>query len=103
MSEGNWWAAILAAVASGVVSYWIARISKAYDARGAAEAALIGSGPTIIAEQNRRMGEMQTEINRLWHEVQLAHKREQKCMQRVSVLEARLGIKPEANDRDFDG
>jgi peptidoglycan hydrolase CwlO-like protein len=83
MSEANWWAATLAAIASGVVSYWISRLSKTYDARGAAEAALIGSGPTIIAEQNRRISE-------LWDQMQAGHKRERKCQEEVNALQTQV-------------
>ena len=90
MTEVNWWAAGLAAVASGVVSWWISRVSKIYDARGAAEAALIGSGPTIIAEQNRRIEAIQEDNGRLWRQVQEGYERERKCQSEINTLQAEV-------------
>jgi septal ring factor EnvC (AmiA/AmiB activator) len=90
MSEANWWAAALAAIASGIVSWWISRLSKSFDARGAAEAALIGTGPTIIAEQNRRIQAIQEDNGRLWQQVQEGHVREQKCQEEVNTLQEQV-------------
>lgn len=87
MQEGNVWAAILAAVGTGLVSFFISRLSKNYDARGAAEAALIGSGPTIIAEQNRRIQAIQDDNGRLWRQVQEGHERERKCQNEIQALQ----------------
>ena len=90
MTEVNWWAAGLAAVASGVVSWWISRVSKIYDARGAAEAALIGSGPTIIAEQNKRIQAIQEDNGHLWKQIQEGHERERKCQVEINVLQTEV-------------
>lgn len=86
MSDSNWWAVILAAVATGTVTYIVGRLSKNYDARGAAEAALIGTGPTIIAEQNRRIQSIQEDNGRLWRQIQEGHDRERKCQEEIGEL-----------------
>ncbi len=87
MSDANWWAATLAAIASGLVSFFITRLSKNSDARGAAEAALIGTGPTIIAEQNRRIQAIQEDNSNLWRQIQEGHERERKCQDEINVLQ----------------
>ena len=90
MPDANWLALGGAAIASGVVTWWVSRLSKMYDARGAAEAALIGSGPTIIAEQNRRIQAIQDDNNRLWKQVQEGYERERKCQNEINVLQGQV-------------
>lgn len=79
MDGSNAWAAVVAATITGVFAWAVNRLSKGYDARGAAEAALIGTGPVIIAEQNLRINGLQTEMSRLWDQLREALDREQRC------------------------
>lgn len=88
--DGNLWAVALAAASSGLVTFIIARASKGYDARSAAEAALIGTGPTIIAEQNRRIQAIQEDNGRLWAQVQESYQRERECRVEISELQNQL-------------
>lgn len=91
MPESNLWATILAVFGTGVVTFVVTRLSKGHDARGQAEAALIGTGPTIIAEQNRRISGMQKDLDRMWVELQEMAKRERKC--RDDLAETRFELK----------
>ena len=90
MQEGNWWAAILAAIGSGLVTFWISRLSKSYDARGAAEAALIGTGPAIIIEQNKRIAALNADTAKLWDQIQQGYARERKCHEEIQQLQTQV-------------
>lgn len=90
MAENNWWAAALAAIPTGIISYLVARSTKVYDARGAAEAALIGAGPTIIAEQNRRIEAIQNDNGRLWKQIQEGYTRERQCQENMGKLQMQI-------------
>lgn len=90
MAENNWWAAALAAVPTGIISYLIARTTKIYDARGAAEAALMNMPPLIIAEQNRRIHTIQEDNERLWKQLQEGYARERKCQEDVNKLQTQV-------------
>lgn len=108
----------MAVVEPGVIAYYAVpvltaalafaagRYNKGFDARTAAEAALIGTGPTIIAEQNRRIEGLQREMDRLWKQLREVNERERECQdqlreqrhqlrdqdQKIIALEHRLGI-----------
>lgn len=88
-SNVNLVTSLAALVFGGAVSFTIARMSKNSDARGAAEAALIGIGPAIITEQNRRIEILNKEVARLWSEWRKAIEREQECRRRLDALEQR--------------
>jgi len=88
--DSNAWPTVLALVGTGVVSLLIGRISKGFDARGAAEAALIGTGPAIITEMNRQNGLLQAEITRLWTQAREYSDREQKCRQELAECQFNL-------------
>lgn len=102
----NLTAVLGAATITGAFTFLVMRSSKHYDARSAAEAALIGTGPTIIAEQNKRIASMQTEINNLWAQMQQSYKSERECREQLTdfrhqnrdlatkiyALEKRLGL-----------
>lgn len=111
--EANWAALAAGVVGTGAVGYIVARLSKGTDARGLAEAELIGAGPKIIEQQNKRIDAMQGEITRLWGEARSAYDRERAALsrerecrdelsdanrdlrqhaQRIVVMERRLGI-----------
>lgn len=66
MLDGSGWSAIGAALGSGVIMFIVARATKNFDARGQAEAALIGIGPKIIEEQNKRIDSLTKSIDTLW-------------------------------------
>lgn len=91
MAEANWWAAALAAIGSGLITFWISRLSKSYDARGAAEAALIGTGPAIIIEQNKRIAALTADSHRLWTQIQEGYERERRCRDEIQVLQGQMG------------
>ena len=80
----NLWATIGSIVATAVVTYLISRATRNFDARGQAEAALIGIGPKIIEEQNRRISDLSAENARMWTIVQ-EHRTE---IIRLSAIEA---------------
>jgi hypothetical protein len=88
----NMFGGIAAAITTGLITYLIMRSSKGTDARSTAEAALIGIGPTIITAQNLRIGALETETGRLWKELVEAQYRERTCLQRLYIIEAKLGI-----------
>jgi hypothetical protein len=91
----NLFGGIAASITTGVLTYIIMRSSKGVDARSTAEAALIGIGPTIITAQNIRIGALETETARLWKELVEAQYRERTCLQRLYIIEAKLGINSE--------
>jgi hypothetical protein len=91
----NLFGGIAAALTTGIVTYLITRSSKGMDARSTAEAALIGIGPSIIANQNIRISALETEHTRLWKELVEAQYRERTCLQRLFIIERQLGIDPE--------
>lgn len=86
--------AITALLVGGVVTYGVGRLGKGHDARAAAEAALIGIGPTIIAEQNRRIGAMNDDVQRMWGQLRESFAREQECLSRLNALERMLKPPP---------
>jgi uncharacterized coiled-coil protein SlyX len=106
---GNVWVTVLAFVGTGVMTLLVTRYGKHHDARGLAEAELLGIGPKIIKEQNDRIASQRDEIDGLWKELQRVVERERKCQsdlieclfqlrsaqQRIIALEKRLGLPPE--------
>ena len=85
MLEG---ANIYAVVTSGVISLVggvaIAMVAKRFDARGQAEAALIGIGPQIIREQNTRIDQLSSQIDDIY-------RREQECQRDLRETRRDLG------------
>lgn len=75
---------------SGVITFFISRMSKGYDARGAAEAALIGTGPAIIIEQNKRIAALTADSSRLWTQIQDGYERERKCHNEIQTLQGQI-------------
>lgn len=115
-ADPNWSALVVGAATTAAVGYVVARLSKHHDARGLAEAELIGAGPKIIEQQNKRIDAMQGEITRLWGEARAAYGRENDALtrerecrdelseanhslrqhaQRIVAMERRLGIEEE--------
>lgn len=68
---------------TGVITYGISRISKSSDARGQYEATLLGIGPKIIEEQNRRIDE----LSRQWRD---CIQREQECQSQLRTAFSRI-------------
>lgn len=62
----DWAAVVGTAVVVGAVTYFFNRMKGGFDARAAAEAAIVAAGPAIITQLNARAQHMQEEINRLW-------------------------------------
>lgn len=86
MDASNAWAVIGGATVTGIFTWAVMRSSKVFDARSAAEAALWAATAPIISEQNRRIAEMQTEIDRLWKNVRDTHDKEQECRDELRNL-----------------
>lgn len=96
MQDVNWWTSISTIILTGVVTIGITRWGKNLDARGLAEAALIGIGPQIIAQQNTRIDSLSRQCDDCW-------RREKECrdeldrqktsmsaaLDRISALERR--------------
>ena len=105
LGEINILSASIATVIGAILTFWLTRISKGGDARAAAEAALFNSSPTIIAEQNKRIAGLQTEMDRLWGQLNEVYTRERECQdqlqecrhqvrdlgQKIVALEFKLG------------
>ena len=98
MADVNLISAAVGGVVTVVAAIVVARAAKNSDARVVAEAALWNNQPKIITEQNHRIERLQTEIDRLWAQVQETYARERKCREdlsecqhKIAVLEARLG------------
>jgi len=72
-ADPNWVATLGAASLTGLITYIVARRGKNDDARSAAEAALIGSGPEIIRQMNERTLQLQQEISKLWERDRECH------------------------------
>lgn len=72
MQDINLWTSIGTIVLTGVVTITITRWGKNLDARGLAEAALIGIGPQIITAQNIRIDALSRQCDDCW-------KREKEC------------------------
>jgi hypothetical protein len=92
-------ALITAPVVTAIVTWWLANRSKNSDARLQTESQLLGLGPIIIQGQNKRIGELEAQISSMWAEIGLARSEvasarasERNCLQRVMLLEHRLGI-----------
>lgn len=66
MLDSNLWSAIGAAAGTGLITYFVNRSTRNFDARGQAEAALIGIGPKIIEEQNKRIDSLTKSLDLLW-------------------------------------
>ncbi len=89
----------LAPVIAAVGAYVVARLSKGRDARDAAEAALIGTGPTIITELHKQMSVLYAEIGRLrnenekiWGEVRQSRQAERECRDELEDMRRRMDI-----------
>lgn len=76
-----------AAVATSLITYVLARLSKRSDARAQAEAALIESGPTIIKLQNDRIDQLSRDFQALWQREQECQVRLSDCQRRIDRLE----------------
>jgi hypothetical protein len=87
MAEINLLATLGSVLLTAILTYGVTRVGKGYDARAAAEAALIGTGPTIIAEQNRRISALTEDSGRLWVQIQESYKRERECRDSLTVLQ----------------
>jgi septal ring factor EnvC (AmiA/AmiB activator) len=106
--DGNALAVLGAAIIAGAFSIFVTLRSG----RVAAEAALLGMPGPIIAEQNKRIANLQDDINTLWNQLQDMYKREQQCqdelreyrhqnrdlMQKVVVLENKVEKLERKND-----
>lgn len=111
--DANAWAIIGAAGIAGTFSFIIAIKGKTHDARVLAEAALLAMPAPIIAEQNKRIADMQEDQNKLWTQLQDMYKREQQCqddlreyrhqnrdlMMKVTILESKI----ENLERKYNG
>lgn len=65
-------------------------MSKNFDARGAAEAALIQMPGPIIIEQNRRIAALTEGFERQWQQIQEGHERERKCQEEINTLQDQI-------------
>lgn len=97
--------ALIGALSAASLGYLFSRLSKRFDARTAAEAALLGTGPAIIKEQIARITELERNYTLLWDKLGEALTREIQCQNdlaacrrehqqlalRVGALEGRLG------------
>lgn len=76
---------IITAIGAAVITFAVARFGKSWDARGQAEAALMGIGPAIIQEQNKRIGNLTEQIEALW-------KRDRECREELADGNRRLRL-----------
>lgn len=83
IADPNFLASGLAIIATGIVTYLITRFGKAADARGLAEAALVGIGPIIIEGQNKRISELTNQVDMLWT-------RDSECREKLAAAAARI-------------
>lgn len=75
---------------TGVITYGISRISKASDARGQYETTLLGIGPKIIEEQNRRIDELSKQWREIWQREQECRHDLNTALRRIAALEKRM-------------
>lgn len=83
MQDVNLWTSIGTIVLTGIVTITITRWGKNLDARGLAEAALIGIGPQIIAQQNTRIDMLSRQCDDCW-------KREKECREELDRQKTRM-------------
>lgn len=86
---------IIAAVGGGIVTvlagYTVFRLSKAFDARSQAEAALIGIGPQIIKEQNDRIDRLNVRIDDQSKTIDTLWTRERECREELTACRDEMG------------
>lgn len=83
VADPNFIALAVGGVVTTITGILIARASKQSDARAQAEAALIGLGPQIIAQQNARIDALTTQIDAIW-------KRELECRRELDLAKRRI-------------
>jgi septal ring factor EnvC (AmiA/AmiB activator) len=83
ISEINVTSAGIASVLVALLTWFLTRISKGNEMRAAADAAIHNAAPTIIAEQNKRIGDLQTEMDRLWTQLNDVYERERECQDQL--------------------
>ena len=83
MTEQTIYATILAPLITGAIGFLVVWYGRRFDARGQAEAALMGIGPVIIQEQNKRIDELSRANDDLW-------RREHQCQRDLSELRSRM-------------
>src|SRR6478735_3509371 len=74
------------AIITGFFTYVVTRSAKHHDAKMFAEAALLQSGPAIIAEQNKRIAILQKSMDDLWERLQQTGAREEECRDELREL-----------------
>ena len=82
---------------TAVLAFAAGRFNKGFDARVAAEAALIGAGPAIIAAQNERMRLMGDQIVELWKQLNEAQVAERRCTEELIRLRLRIDVIERSN------
>lgn len=91
VAEVNLLASIGAIFLASVLTYLFSRFGKAADARGAAEAALMGLGPAIIQEQNKRIAQASAQIEALWKRDEECRRELRASAERIYILERKVG------------
>ena len=90
-ADPNTVATAAAAFAGAFLTFLVGRISKNWDARGQAEAALLGIAPPIIAELNKHIAQLNEQIEALWKRDYECRRELEKAKQRIFVLERKIG------------
>lgn len=90
---------IIAAIVTGAIAFVAARVGKRYDARIAAEAALINLGPQIIESQSARIKaceenntRLEENNNNLWKALSEERRIHGECLNRLAKIERTLGL-----------
>lgn len=88
--DNNLVAGGIAALVASTITFLFARYGKGLDAREQAEAALMGIGPAIIAEQNKRIAQLSDDIAAIWEREHDCRVQLNEAQKRIDMLEHRM-------------